>query len=79
MLLVNALVLVMALRFFLLRSPANLMWETIKACVMCLGAWGGSLVALQMPSVWLNPVAAAWLPVLILLPVATWHLVKLKT
>ena len=79
MLLVNALVLVMALRFFLLRSPGNLLWESLKACVLCLGAWGGSLVALQMPNAFLNPVAAAWLPVLVLLPVATWHLVKLET
>lgn len=79
MLIVNALVLVMALRFFLLRAPANLLWQSIKACIMCLGAWAGSLVALQMPSVWFNPVAAAWIPVILLLPFVTWHLSRLET
>lgn len=79
MLIVNALVLVMALRFFLPRSPSDVLWQSIKACALCLGAWGGSLVALQMPSLWLNPMAAAWLPVVLLLPVATWHLIRLET
>lgn len=73
-LVVNALVLVLGLRFFLLRSPnSNLLMQSLKASGVCLGAWGLSLL---LPEVLANgavpPAAASWMPVVILLPVAVY-------
>src|SRR5690606_12074206 len=79
LLVVNVLILVMGLTFFLLRAPENMLIQSIKAAAVCMGAWGGSLIMLQVSSDLFNPVAAAWLPVVIYLPVSAFLLQTVKT
>ncbi len=79
LLVLNVLVLVMGLPFFLLRSPANLLLQGIKAAGICLGAWGGGLVMLQVSTEMLPPVVAAWLPVVIYLPVSAFLMLLVET
>lgn len=78
MLVVNVLVLVMGLPFFMLRLPTNLLMQTVKAAGICIGAWATGLT-MQMGAEALNPVAASWLPVAVYLPVSAWLLQKVKT
>ncbi|MEM0914838.1 MAG: LptF/LptG family permease [Planctomycetota bacterium] len=75
----NVLVLVMGLPFFLARGPINPLMQSIKCAGVCLGAWAGGIVALQGGGEVLNPIAGAWLPVLILLPMSAWLLSSVKT
>lgn len=79
MLVMNVLVLVMGLPFFMQREPANLLAEGIKAAGVCLAVWGVGLVMLQVGIPGLNSVAAAWLPVVLDLPLAAVLLQTLKT
>ena len=78
----NALVLVMGLPFFLKRLPGNTMSSALKAAGLCIGAWGGGLLMLQLSPGSLpigGPVLVAWLPVVIYLPVAAWLLGKIES
>jgi lipopolysaccharide export LptBFGC system permease protein LptF len=75
----NVLVLAMTLPFYLLREPANLMREGIKASAVGLLTWGTGLLLLHMAGQQLNPVAAAWLPVIVFLPLAAILLQTVKT
>lgn len=79
LLVMNLLVLVMGLPFFLLREPANMLLQGVKASVVCLGAWAAGLVMLQMGIGEMNPVMAAWLPVILYLPVSAFLLMTVKT
>jgi lipopolysaccharide export system permease protein len=76
---VNVLILAMGLPYFLLRTPGNLMIQTIKAAPLCLGVWAGSFVMMQMGSGGLPPELAAWLPALIYLPVALFMMDRIRT
>jgi lipopolysaccharide export system permease protein len=75
---VNLLVLLIGLPFFLLREPANLMVQGLMASATCIGVWGTGVMLLQSPIAG-NPVAAAWLPIALLLPIATWMLTRIRT
>lgn len=81
----NALLLVMALPFFLSRVPGNTLVSALRAAALCIGAWGGGLVMLQVSPASLplgglaSPAVVAWLPVAIYLPVAAWQLSRIKT
>ncbi|MEL7089072.1 MAG: hypothetical protein AAGL98_11630, partial [Planctomycetota bacterium] len=78
----NALVLVMGLPFFLKRLPGNTMVAALRAAGLCIGAWGGGLMMLQLSPGNLpigGPVLVAWLPVVIYLPVSAWLLGKIKS
>lgn len=78
----NALVLVMGLPFFLTRLPGNTMASALKAAGLCIGAWGGGLMMLQLSPGNLpvgGPVLVAWLPVVIYLPVSAWLLGKIES
>jgi len=75
---VNVLILVMGLPFFLLRTPKNLMGQSVKAAGVCVGAWGNGLVMLSVAGA-IPPVAAAWLPVVLYLPIATALLLRVET
>jgi lipopolysaccharide export system permease protein len=79
LLVMNLLVLVMGLPFFLLREPGNMLLQGAKASLVCMGAWGGGLVLLQMGLGDINPVAAAWLPVVLYLPASALLLLLVKT
>lgn len=76
---VNVLILAMGLPFFLTREPANLLVQAIKASAMCIGAWAAGLVMQQMGAVQLNPVAGAWLPVVVYIPVCAFMLQSVRT
>lgn len=73
----SVLILLMGLPYFLSRLPGNLLMNATKASGITIGAWGGGLVLLQVGS--LNPVTAAWLPVIIYLPVSIWLVTKIET
>ncbi|MCC7191909.1 MAG: LptF/LptG family permease [Phycisphaeraceae bacterium] len=79
LLVMNLLVLVMGLPFFLLREPANMLLQGVKAAVVCLGAWAAGLVMLQLGVGEMNPVMTAWLPVILYLPVSAGLLMWVKT
>lgn len=77
---VNTLVMVMGLPFFLLRDPSqNVLVQVIKAAGICIGAWVVALLVQQLSSTSMNPVTASWLPVILYLPVTTWLLQTVKT
>jgi lipopolysaccharide export LptBFGC system permease protein LptF len=67
---INLLMLMMVLPFYLLRVPGNLLIQSIKAAPLCLGAWAGGFVILQVDLPGLPPAASAWLPVAIYMPTA---------
>ena len=79
LLVLNGLVLIMGLPFFLTREPVNLLVQGIKASIVCLGTWSVGLILVQTGIPNLNPVASAWLPVVIFLPVAGVLLQMVKT
>lgn len=74
---VNVLLLVMALPFFLLREPVNMLQQAIKAASVTLSAWGFGLLLLQIGGP--NPVFTAWMPVVILLPASATLLQLVKS
>ncbi len=78
-LVLNMLVLAMGLTFFMPREPTNMMFQAVKAAGLCLGAWSMGLVMQNTQIEWLNPVATAWLPVVIYIPVTAFILQTLKT
>ena len=78
-LVVNMLVMMMGLPFFLSREPANPLLAAVRAAAVCIGAWASSLVVLQLGAERLDPVAAAWLPVVIYVPLTVWLLLRIRT
>ena len=79
LLVLNVLVLVLAIPFFLSREPGNLFSQGVKAAAVCVGTWGGGLALLQMPAGAVNPVVAAWLPVAVAVPVVVWGVMRMRT
>ncbi len=75
----NVLILLMALPFFLTREPVNFTVQAVKACGLCMGAWASGLMIMQAGMGNLNAVTTAWLPVVIYLPIAAWMLLRVKT
>ncbi len=75
----NMLILLMALPYFLQRVPGNLLVPVLKAAALAIGAWAGGFIMLQIPVGSLPPVAVAWLPVAIYLPVAYWMMTGIET
>jgi lipopolysaccharide export system permease protein len=67
---VTLLVMVVGLPFLLLREPAAVTLGVLKAAGLCLTAWGVGLVLGMYPVIDTNPVASAWLPVILLMPCA---------
>jgi lipopolysaccharide export system permease protein len=79
LLLVNVLILAMGLPYFLLRSPGNMLMQSVKCAGLCIGVWAGGMTLPEMVSGHLNPVAAAWIPVVVYLPLSAYVLQKVKT
>lgn len=79
LLVVNILVMVMGLSCFLQIGQMNLIGQAMIASGVCLSAWGGALLVLFTGAGPLNPVAAAWLPVAICLPIAAAALQFVRT
>ncbi|QDU71267.1 LptF/LptG family permease [Mucisphaera calidilacus] len=78
LLVVHVLVVAIGIPFFLLRSPANIMTQSVRAAILCIGCWATALVLLQSSSGY-NPVAMAWLPAALGLPIATFMLHAVET
>jgi lipopolysaccharide export system permease protein len=65
----NVLVLATGMPFFLRREPGQMFITVVRATCVCLGAWTVGLLLLQLGGT-INPVIAAWLPVVIYLPLS---------
>lgn len=78
-LVLNMLVLAMGLTFFLSREPTSALSAAVKATGLCIGAWSMGLTMQSAEISWLNPVATAWLPVVIYIPITAITLQTLKT
>ncbi len=79
LLVVNVLILAMGLPYFMLRAPGNMLLQSVKAAGMCIGVWIGGMTLPEMVSGPLNPVAAAWFPIVVYLPLAAFVMQKVKT
>jgi lipopolysaccharide export system permease protein len=79
LLIVNVLILVIGLPYFLLRAPDNMLIQSMKAAAMCIGVWAGGMTIPELTAGTLNPVAAAWFPVVIYLPLSAYILQTVKT
>ncbi len=79
LLIVNVLILAMGLPYFLLRAPRSMLVQSVKAAGLCIGVWAGGMTLPDLMSGTLNPVAAAWIPVVVYLPVAAYVLQRVET
>jgi lipopolysaccharide export system permease protein len=70
LLVLNVLVLVIGLPFFLSREPTNMLRQGVTAAGVSLAAWALCMFVPEAAAVSMNPVASAWLPVVILLPIS---------
>ncbi|QDU34142.1 putative permease YjgP/YjgQ family protein [Poriferisphaera corsica] len=75
----NVIVLVIGLPYFLTRIPGNMLKQGLKAAGACVGAWAGGILVLQAGSSYLGPASAAWLPVIINLPISAYLLHTIKS
>jgi len=76
---INVLILAMGLPFFLVRQPTNLLTASVRAAPLCLGAWAGSFIMMQIGAGDVPPALSAWLPTVIYLPVALFMLDRIET
>ena len=79
LLILNILLLVIALPFFLRRVPGDAMKLSVQACGVVLGAWAGGILMLQASPASLPPVVSAWIPVAMYLPVAAFAATRIRT
>ncbi len=79
LLIVNVLVLVMGLPYFLLRAPENMLLQSVKCAGLCIGVWAGGMTLPELVTGTFNPVAAAWIPVVVYLPLSAFVLHKVRT
>ena len=77
--LINMLVLVIALPFFLLREPANLLRNSLLCAATTIPAMLGALMGFAASLPGIPPSVSVFLPVLILLPVAMFMATLIKT
>jgi hypothetical protein len=76
---VNLLVLVVALPFFLLREPANMLRQSILCAAFAVPAALGSFVAMTIDMPGLAPAVSVFLPAAVLLPLALGRVGAIKT
>ena len=53
--------------------------QSVSCAGLCIGVWAGGMTLPEMVSGTLNPVAAAWIPVVVYLPLSAYVLQKVKT
>jgi lipopolysaccharide export LptBFGC system permease protein LptF len=78
-LVLNVLLMVMALPFFLRPLPTGGMKPALNAVAICLGSWASAMFALQASPEALPPAVSAWLPVAVALPTAAILLTRVRT
>ncbi len=76
---VNVLMMVMALPYFLSCNPQHVLTASVKTAAIVMGAWALGLVLLLTGMGLFNPVTAAWLPVVVYLPLAAGMLMAVRT
>ncbi len=76
---INLLVLAIGIPFFLVRAPRNMFLPAVQALGICLLAWGGAIVMTQAAPKGLAPAMAAWLPVIVYLPLAYYLMDSVET
>jgi lipopolysaccharide export LptBFGC system permease protein LptF len=79
MVVVNMLILIMGVPYFLLRAPSNMLAQSVKAAITCVGAWAGGFVMMQIAPGSLPPALVAWLPVVFYLPMAVYMMDTVET
>ena len=77
--LVQMLILLMAMPFFMLREAASAPLQAIKATALCTATWLAAIVLQHTGTIYLNAVAGAWLPVVFYLPVTAAVYTRMKT
>ena len=76
---INVLVLLLGLPFFLYRAPRNMLVPSLQAAAVCISAWAGGVMLLQFAWASMPAFAAAVLPVVILLPIAAVLVTSIKS
>ena len=76
---INMVVLIMVLRYFLLREPASLLRSSVLCAGAAIPATMGALLALAMPIPGIPPAVGVFLPVLVLIPIAIFMVSTIKT
>ncbi len=79
LLVVNVLILVMGLPYFLLLTPGQMVLQSVKCAGLCIGVWAGGMTLPEMLTGMLNPVAAAWFPVALYLPLSAYLIQRVRT
>jgi len=78
--LINLLTLLIPLPFFLLREPRNLLVQSVSCSAVGLTAQIGGAVGVTMGLPLIPPAASVFcIPLLILLPLAVWRMMKVET
>lgn len=77
--LVNLLVLVITLPFFLLREPATLLRQSVLCAATALPAMLGAFVGMTVELPGISPTVGAFLPAIVLVPIALARAVYVKT
>ncbi|MDX1565861.1 MAG: LptF/LptG family permease [Phycisphaeraceae bacterium] len=78
-LIINLLVMAIGIPFFMVRFPRNMFVPAIKALGLALGTWAFAIVMIQVGPGGLPPAMAAWLPVIVCLPLAYYMLDSVET
>ena len=77
--LINVLVMVITLPFFLLREPADLLVQSLRCAAAAIPAMLGALLGMAVELPGIPPTAGAFLPVVILIPIALARVTHVKT
>jgi lipopolysaccharide export system permease protein len=79
MVLMNILLMPMVMPLVLRIQPQAPVAQGVKGAVVAIGGWGGGLLLLEAGGALLTPLAGAFLPVLLFLPLAGFGLQSLRT
>lgn len=75
----NVLVLVIVLPLFVTREPVNPLKQAVSGAAISIGSWMTGVGMLQLMGQGVNPVVAAWIPVVLFLPASAIVLQRMKT
>ena len=76
---VHVLVALFTIPVFMQREPRPELAPTVKCIALCGMGWIGAIVMQKLAVGQFNPVFAAWLPVIVYLPVATVALQRVRS
>ena len=76
---INMLLLVITLPFFLLREPANLLRQSFLCASVAIPAMLGALIGLTVDLPGISPAVEVFLPGLVLIPIALFQVTLIRT